>query len=873
VLVSAPAGYGKSTLVSCWLEVCEVPHAWVTLDEHDDDFQRFVTYLIAAVQSIFPGACANMQSVLMSEHLPVASELANRLVDELDRIEQAFILTLDDYHLIRNSHIHELVASLLRHPSTCMQLVLIGRRDPALPLALLRAKGRMIEIRTRDLRFSKAETEAYLSQMAGAHVDGDIAAVLAERTEGWVTGLHLAALSMRDNRDFKRVLTELPAENRYVMDYMVAEILSQQPPDVQVWMMRASIPSRFCASLCDAMGCPDPDTGAATLNGHGFLDLLQDADLFVIPLDNEGEWFRFHHLFQTLLKRQLKQRCSAAEIAALHQRASAWFHENGQTEEALAHAHASGDFATAARLLRQYRHDALMNFGQWFQLIRLVNAFPPDIVEQYPDLLLAKAWVYHRQARYADLFAILDRLDSIQPMGDRPTVAERLFLAEVLALKSLQYYTASRGGLSATAAREALNLLPPGYPGLRGFALMILSAALQMQGQPLQARQVLIDGMRHEMISAPVYKSMVLSALCFTDWIASDLKSLQETAYQLLKHGQQHDLPETIATGGYFSGICHYQRNDLYLAERFLSPVAGFSGAGEVNIPNVTMYCQSGLALAATYQALGRVKEAGEVVESVTGYMLEIDNPDLLELCHAFGADLALRQGEVAAAELWAGKHTPSPLAPVYRFYSPHLTRPRVLLARRTAHSLHEAEALLARMADYYTSIHSPRMLIDIFVLQALVLDAKANEPQALEKLAAALALAEPGGFIRPFLDQGAEAANLLGLLLLQNPTQPYARQVLEAFGSEKTASSGNRSEDHGQSRSSSQGDPLIQPLSAREIEALKFLARGVSNKAIADALFISLETVKRHLSTIYRKLDVKNRHEAVVVAKSLGIL
>jgi LuxR family maltose regulon positive regulatory protein len=180
---------------------------------------------------------------------------------------------------------------------------------------------------------------------------------------------------------------------------------------------------------------------------------------------------------------------------------------------------------------------------------------------------------------------------------------------------------------------------------------------------------------------------------------------------------------------------------------------------------------------------------------------------------------------------------------------------------------------LLARMADYYTSIHSPRMLIDIFVLQALVLDAKANEPQALEKLAAALALAEPGGFIRPFLDQGAEAANLLGLLLLQNPTQPYARQVLEAFGSEKTASSGNRSEDHGQSRSSSQGDPLIQPLSAREIEALKFLARGVSNKAIADALFISLETVKRHLSTIYRKLDVKNRHEAVVVAKSLGIL
>ncbi len=341
----------------------------------------------------------------------------------------------------------------------------------------------------------------------------------------------------------------------------------------------------------------------------------------------------------------------------------------------------------------------------------------------------------------------------------------------------------------------------------------------------------------------------------------------------MLKHGLKQDLPESIALGRFFTGSLHYQRNDLDLAERFLVPVVGTADSVNRVVPSIITYFESSFVLSLTYQAMDRTKEASQIIESVIDYMLDIGNADLLELCQMFRADLALRQGHVAEAEIWVRKITHPPFAPVYRFFVPHLTLPKLLLARRTAKSLSEAGALLSRMVDYYASIHSTRVLIDVLVLQTLVHVARADEAQALDKLAEALSLAEPGGFIRPFLDQGLEMADLLGRLVKQNPTLEYARQILDAFGSGKTESFSDRSDDPNRPRSSLPDKPLIEPLTNREIEVLRMLAKGVRNNDIAESLFISPETVKRHLSTIYRKLDVKNRHQAVISAKSIGIL
>ncbi|MFH1981351.1 MAG: LuxR C-terminal-related transcriptional regulator [Pseudomonadota bacterium] len=871
-LVSAPAGYGKSTLVSCWLTACDDPSTWVSLDEHDSDLRGFLSYLIAAIQSVLPGACGEIMPKLGFERLPDVSAMAINLINELDRFEKPFILVLDDYHRIRDKKVHELIADLLRHPSAVMHLVLIGRRDPPLPLASLRAKGQMLEIRTRDLRFSLEETLIFLQQTTGAPVGSDVAAILEERTEGWVTGLRLAALAMMDKKDVKRTLADLPLENRHVMEYVVSEILSLQPPPVQTCLLKSAVLNRFSAPLCDAVFHPDEDSGGNDLNGHGFLELAEKANLFVIPLDDERLWFRYHHLFQSLLKRQLEKRFEAAEIADLHKRAAAWLDENGYIEEALSHAHESGDEAAAARLVKRHRHE-IMNREQWYRLNRWLKRFSPDLIEKNLDLLMTKAWVVQRQARYSELFVILDALEQFISASDQGSAEDSIYRGELQVLKSFQQYAAARGAAAASAAREALRILPGRYHSLRGSALLFLSAALQMQGDPEQARQVVLDSLRQEEGSIPIYKTMLLAALCYVDWISADLNSLKQTAAQMLKHGQQQDLPETIVLGNFFSGIRHYQRNELDLAERFLASVVGTPGGGVNVIPSVVTHCQSAFALSLTFQAMGRAKEAGDLLESLTGTMLETGNADLLELCKVFRADLALRQGRVAEADLWAQTHSHPPLAPAFRFYTPQLILPRVLLAGRTTKGLREADALLSRMIDYYTAIHSTRVLIHVFILKAMVHAAQGDESQAFEKLAAALTLAEPGGFIRPFLDQGSEMAELLGRFIKKNPALQYAGQIFEAFGGAKTGLFGRRADDRNKPGATIPEPGHMEPLSNREIEVLKMLATGLSNNEIAEGLFIAPDTVKKHLSTIYRKLDVNSRQKAVVKAGSIGIL
>ena len=697
-LVSAPAGYGKSTLVSCWLEACDVPSAWVSLDEDDNDLGLFLSYFVSAIQRIFPATCGATLSMLNEAHLPPVSVLARILINELDQIEKEFILALDDYHLIRDKSVHGLIAKLLEHPSAFMHLVLIGRRDPPLPLTALRAKGQMVEIRTQDLRFSLDETVAFLQQMTGVPIDNAAAAILEKKTEGWVTGLRLAALSLSQRKDLKDILADLPVENRYVMDYVVTEILSQHPPAVQEYLLKTSVLSRFCAPLCDAVCGSETDSGGSGLDGREFLELLENANLFVIPLDEERKWFRYHHLFQALLKRQLKKRLNAEDIAKLHKLASAWFAENGYIEEALSHAHQIGDKEAAARLVKHHRHD-MMNRQQWYQLNRWLQRFPPDFIQEHPDLLLARAWVVQRQARYSELFKIVDVLDQTVSISNKRSIDDSILWGEVQALKSFQYYATGRGDLSETAAREALNRLPAHYLSARGMALRILSVALQMQGDPGQARRVVLEALQQEAASISVYKTALLAGLCYTSWIAADLNNLKQTAGQLLRHGQKHDLPESIVVGRFFNGILHYQRNDLDLAEGFLAPVVGDPGDGELVIPTVVTYCQSSFALSLTYQAMGRAKKASQIFESVIGYMLETGNTDLLELCQVFRADLALRQGHVAEADLWARNTPPIPLAPAYRFYTPQLTLPKVLLAERTSKSLSEADDLLSRDA------------------------------------------------------------------------------------------------------------------------------------------------------------------------------
>ena len=347
-LVSAPAGYGKSALISSWLETKENPAAWLSLSKSDSDLRTFLSYFIAAVHEHFPDDCQNTQALLKNVDLPPLEDLGISLLNELDRIKQPFILVLDDYYLIREIAVHKLIATILKHPPKLFHLVIVGRRDPPLPISSLRARSQLIEIRTEDLRFSAAETETLLNRLLRIQIDASTVAALEKKTEGWVTGLRLAALSMRQRADIDPKLLEPHVDAHFVMEYLFTEVFSHQPPDISRYLLATAVLDRFCGPLCEAVCVPGAEPFACEMSGWEFIAWLKKENIFVITLDPEKRWFRYHHLFQKLLINQLNRRFSTEEIKALHAQAGAWLAENGAIEEALQHylaaeEHPSGD--------------------------------------------------------------------------------------------------------------------------------------------------------------------------------------------------------------------------------------------------------------------------------------------------------------------------------------------------------------------------------------------------------------------------------------------------------------------------------------------------------------------------------------------------
>ncbi len=326
----------------------DLASAWVSRDEDDNDLYLFLSYFIQAVQTIFPGAVHETQAMLNSPELPPVTVLSHSLINELDQIEKEFILVLDDYHFIREKAVHELIAKLLKHPPAPMHLVLVTRRDPALPLTSLRSQGQMTEIRTQDLRFSLKDSRAFLEKIMGISLDKATVAVLEKKTEGWVTGLRLAALTLRNQSDADRILKNLPEDSRYVVDYILSEVLSQQSPAMQEYLLETAILNRFCAPLCDAVHKPVEPSDTCDQSGKEFIEELVQTNLFVIPLDAQHHWFRYHQMFQRFLLHLMQRRYRPDDISALHKKAGAWFEENVLIEEALEHSLKSGDIESAA---------------------------------------------------------------------------------------------------------------------------------------------------------------------------------------------------------------------------------------------------------------------------------------------------------------------------------------------------------------------------------------------------------------------------------------------------------------------------------------------------------------------------------------------
>ena len=441
-LVVAPAGFGKSTLLSAWLDSFDRPNAWLSLDERENDLGQFLAYFVGTLREIFPSGLTATKALLSDINLPSLTGITRTLLNELDDLERDFVLVLDDYQLITEQAVHDLISALLQHPLNRMHLVIATRQDPPLSLRLLRARAQITEIRGQDLRFSVPEIAIFMRQTLGARLTDEAIAVVAEKTEGWAAGLRLTTLTLGYSAEIDGQIARLHTENQFVMDYLVSEVLSHMPSAIQSFLLKTAVLDRLCGPLCSEVIGPD----SADSDPQTYLEWLEKNGLFTTALDAQGQWYRYHHLFRELLQARLKRQSEAGEIEALHLRASAWFAANGFIDEALQHALAGRDMAAAVRLVAQHRH-ALMNDEQWLQLDRWLRLFRSETVAAYPDLLLLSAWI--ADVARLDVGYVIDTLDQ----------AERLITADVGSARTRP----PPDGRSRYAAHQDGPSVGPGY--------------------------------------------------------------------------------------------------------------------------------------------------------------------------------------------------------------------------------------------------------------------------------------------------------------------------------------------------------------------------------------------------------------------------
>ena len=848
-LVIAPAGYGKTTLLSTWLETCALPSAWLSLDALDNDLMTFTASVVATVQTLFPMVGAETVDLLHGVTRPPLATITRSLLNTLESIEQEFILVLDDYHLIHDNIVHELVADLIRYSPRNLSLVIAARSDPPLPLARLRASGPFTEVRAANLRFTVEEAARLLRDNLQLPLDNQAVATLRTRTDGWAVGLRLAALYYRHTGHTAQGL-EQSSSSRYVMNYLAAEVLAQLPTPIQNFLVITSVLDRLCAPLCEALaGVTDP-----RWTGRAALDWLYQADLFLTPLDAGRDWFRYHPVFQEFLLQQLAQQHSPAEIGALHVAASAWLAHNGYAEEALQQALAAGDTAAAVQIVTQQRRE-LINHEEWRRLERWVRLFPREVIDREPELLLSEIWYARFQHQFRYMLPLLDRVEALLSQLPLNAADVDRIQGEVATWRSYLSYFAGNIACSMTAARRALEKLPLEWWPLRALARLFLSACCLMTGDLSLAYATFYDS--GEPDQGVAFRKRLLVCACFIHWMTADLSGLAQVATQILDKSDQADFQvESNSWAHYFLGLVHYQRHDLVEAERQLTSLVL-----QPSQSHVQCFLNGAAVLMLTYQAQGQPGKASEIAETMVSFTLQIQDTTALFTAKAFEAELALQQGRLAEAVQWAERYD-RPLTPLPFFCHPPVILARIRLAQNTSFSRQQAAQVLSGLADYFRSTSYTSVMIEVLAVQALLQQAEGHEAAALESLRHSIGLAEPGGFIRCFVDLGEPLEQLLTKLVRKPAAPPYAARILAAFHQTVSLADARRQANA----------VLLAPLTLRELDVLALLDKRYTNREIAEALVISETTVHTHLTHIGEKLGVHGRQAILQAAQDHGL-
>ncbi len=864
-LVSAPAGFGKTTLVSAWLaqvtqfnpQLSDEQLAWLSLDENDNDPSRFLTYLIAALQTAVSDLGEKAAALLQSAQPPAAETILTLLINDISQNNRPLILVLDDYHVITTPSIHQVLGFLLEHLPPQLHLLLTTRSDPPLALSRLRARGQVVEIRAHDLRFTVDEATQFFNQVMDLNISKEETEALDERIEGWIAGLQLAALTLKDRVDRAELIAAFTGSHRFILDYLTDEVLDRRPKGTRKFLLQTAVLGRLCGPLCDAV------TGQR--GSQAILEQLEQANLFLVPLDGERHWYRYHHLFADVLRSRQQQASTSAtdgvETAGeLHRRASIWFEQEGLIDEALRHALSAPDIERAAALVEQNSQTALQR-SEIFLVRTWLDLLPAALVQTRPRLILARGWVlvFTGHSQEANRWLLTPRIMTLLEAPELPADIGGEWALLRAAIARFHHDDAD----TLKFAQQALDFLPEPQRGLRAGAIYLMGTAHFRQGDSATASQAFAQAAAlGETAEASYMALMAAQDLASIQIRQGQLTQTRQTCQQAMRLAARwggRTLPSAGMAYIDFGGVL-YEQNDLAGAAQALTyGIDLLRGSTEQYL-----LAEGYTILARVYQARGDPERALAAIEQGEAWFNQVRVADfgsgaLLALGRA---RLWLRQGNLLAATRWGQQVQPWP-EDTHLGYLQTVTLIRLRLAQyqHQARSdyLHDAAAMSKRLLAAAETKEWWGLVIELALLQAIVCQVRRDTTGMLINLEQALTLAEPEGYCRLFLDEGEPVSTLLRQARQQGLFPHTIDKLLAAFTAEILHQG--------------RADVLPELLSERELEVLRLVATGAANQEIADQLFIAVSTVKKHIGNILVKLDAPNRVQAIVRGRALGLL
>ena len=845
ILVSAPAGYGKTTLICEWLGACGQLIAWVSLDKGDNDPARFWANFLAACHSASSSVGKRLPDTLLHPNPPNSEALITDIINEMDGLQQPIVLVLDDYHSIENQVIHDGLSFLLEHAPVYFHLVLATRADPPLPLARLRGLSQMVELRLADLRFTKQEISEFLRRVMSLDISQTDLSLLEASTEGWIAGLQMAGLSLQGKEDVSAFIRSFGGENRYILDFLFEEVFQRQPKEIQRFLLESSILDRLCASLCNAV--------TERENSQAILGTLERSNLFLISLDDQRKWYRYHHLFSDLLRPMLEQ-VHPGLSGELHRRACRWYEAQGMLPEALDHALAAGDMELAAHTISNNVLALVENDEAVFTLQK-IDSVPADKMIALPWLGIARAWALGARQVHKS-HQLLDAVE--KSVDDAPDSIERQRLkGHIAAARAFLFSIQGDRSNTIAYARQANKLLPPDEIAVRALNLAIwgdvrsddrrhdprtmhmLEQALALALQAEKPHVAMIAAAALASANLHVGRLRELHRVCLE---ALDIAEDYQSRYQrpLSATASVYSLlARVLSEWGENEKAVQFATRGLRLSERW--------GQADTEV-----LCLNYLGRALVF---GNDSEQARQVFRRAQTAAQKISPWFWEMTITFTLDSLL------------DCETPDPgeIAQQMRRVQESGARfTDLLTARLKLRDNQPGEALVALERTLSHLNGQPSFdTVRIYGLRALAFQAQGDEKQALTSLRQALELAEPENRVATFVREGVAMEKLLRLALSKSIAPAFVQQLLTAFDSRRKP----------KPEPALVAQMLVEPLSRREMDVMRLLAQGCSDKKMAETLVVSRETIHKHLKNIYGKLGVHSRAEAVVHARELGLL